>query len=443
MRRSLWLRIVLAQVGIALVLALALPLVVNRTIHEIGDDLTRRFLNDEAAQYLAAAAKAPADQQASPPQAGAIAVYMAAGKDRRRISGPLIADIAALTPAQLAREGFYHGPHSDFLTRPFGPAKTLVVAEDRRHPAVLLDDIAAHFVNRFAVIVPIALLLSTLASLLVLARAIQPIRQAAREARALDPIRPGTARLREDIVPTEIEPLVHTANELLDRALSSYEREKVFAATVVHELRTALSTISLRAELVPGGEARERVVEAVAHANDVVTQMLGLHGREEELMRGRPRPVSAVARDVIDDLDGLIRSSGHGHVRLRGGGEGPALLAPEALVRITVANIVENALRHTPADAEIAIICDDAAGQVVIADGGPGIRMRSGSDGRKIYSRADGAQSRGSGLGIAIVTRLIESAGGSIAFGTSETGGAAVTLGYPAAQSGAAEGTSA
>jgi signal transduction histidine kinase len=442
-RRSLWLRIVLAQVGIALVLALALPLVVNRTIHEIGDDLTRRFLNDEAAQYLAAAAKAPPDQLASPPQAGAIAVYMAAGADRHRISGPLIADIAALTPAQLGREGFYHGPHSDFLTRPIGPANTLVVAEDRRHPAVLLDDIAAHFVNRFAVIVPIALLLSTLASLLVLARAIQPIRQAAREARALDPIRPGTARLREDIVPTEIEPLVHTANELLDRAVSSYEREKVFAATVVHELRTALSTISLRAELLPGGEPRERVVEAVAHANDVVTQMLGLHGREEELMRGKPRPVSAVARDVIDDLDGLIRSSGHGHVSLRGGGEEPALRAPEALVRITVANILENALRHTPADAEIAIICDDAAGQVVIADGGPGIRMRSGSDGRKIYSRADGAQSRGSGLGIAIVTRLIESAGGSIAFGTSEAGGAAVTLGYPAAQSGAAEDTSA
>jgi signal transduction histidine kinase len=426
------LRLVLAQVAIAAVLALGLPFIVDRTIHDIGDDLTQRFLSGEAAQYLAAA-----QTGAVPPtgtKAGAIAVYLAQGDHLRRLAGPDIPDLAAVSPARLAREGFFHGPHSDFLTRPIGAGQTLVVAEDRRHPAVLLDDIIAYFFDRFVVIVPMALVCSTLASLWVLARAIKPIRQAASEARALDPIRPGKARLREDRIPTEIEPLVHTANELLDRAVSGYERERVFAATVVHELRTALSTISLRTELLPGGEPREKVVEAVAHASEVVTQMLGLHGREEELLRGRPQPVSAVARDVIDDLDGLIRSSGHGEITVRIIENGPARLAPDALVRITVANIVENALRHTPAGAEIAIICNDAAATITVADSGPGIRMRSGSDGRKIYSRADGSPSRSSGLGIAIVTRLIETAGGSIAFGTSENGGAAVTLSYPAVQ---------
>ncbi|WP_298165745.1 HAMP domain-containing sensor histidine kinase [Novosphingobium sp.] len=433
MIRSLWLRLVLAQVAIAFVLALGLPFIVNRTIREIGDDLTQRLLSGEAAEYLAAQ-RAGTVQTANSPKAGAIALYMAQGHHLRRLSGPDITDLSALTPARLSREGFYHGPHSDFLTRPIGPGQTLVVAEDRQHPAVLHDDIVAYFLDRFIVIVPIALVCSTLASLWALARAIRPIKQAARDARALDPIRPGTARLREDIVPTEIEPLVHTANELLDRAVSGYERERVFAATVVHELRTALSTISLRTELLPGGEPRDKVVEAVAHANEVVTQMLGLHGREEELIRGKPRAVSAAAQDVIDDLGGLIRSSGHGPVSLRCVDSGPARLAPDALVRITVANIVENALRHTPAGAGITILCDDAAATVVVADSGPGIRMRSGSDGRKIYSRADGSPSRGSGLGIAIVTRLIETAGGSIAFGTSEAGGAAVTLCYPAAQ---------
>lgn len=432
MRRSLWLRLVLAQVAIALVLALGLPFIVKRTIHEIGDDLTQRFLRGEAAQYLAAAQAGAVRPTGA--RAGAIAVYVTQGEHLRRLSGPDIPDLAALSPARLAREGFFHGPQSDFVTRPIGAGQTLVVAEDRRHPAVLHDDIVAHFLSRFIVIVPIALVCSTLASLWVLARAIKPIRQAAKDARALDPIRPGKARLREDLVPTEIEPLVHTANELLDRAVSGYERERVFAATVVHELRTALSTISLRTELLPGGEPREKVVEAVARANEVVTQMLGLHGREEELLRGRPQPVSAVARLVVDDLDGLIRSSGHSDIKVLLTGSGPARLAPDALVRITVANIIENALRHTPAGAGIAIICDDAAATVSVTDSGPGIRMRSGSDGRKIYSRADGSPSRGSGLGIAIVTRLIETAGGSIAFGQSESGGAAVTLSYPAAQ---------
>lgn len=432
MRRSLWLRLVLAQVAIAAVLALGLPFIVDRTIHDIGDDLTQRFLSGEAAQYLAAAQTGTVPPTGT--KAGVIAVYLAQGDHLRRLAGPDIPDLAAVSAARLAREGFFHGPHSDFLTRPIGAGQTLVVAEDRRHPAVLLDDIIAYFFDRFVVIVPIALVCSTLASLWVLARAIKPIRQAASEARALDPIRPGKARLREDRIPTEIEPLVHTANELLDRAVSGYERERVFAATVVHELRTALSTISLRTELLPGGEPREKVVEAVAHASEVVTQMLGLHGREEELLRGRPQPVSAVARLVVDDLAGLVHSSGHGEIKVLLTGSEPARLAPDALVRITVANIVENALRHTPAGAEIAIICNDAAATITVADSGPGIRMRSGSDGRKIYSRADGTPSRSSGLGIAIVTRLIETAGGSIAFGTSENGGAAVTLSYPAVQ---------
>jgi two-component system, OmpR family, sensor kinase len=283
--------------------------------------------------------------------------------------------------------------------------------------------------------VVVALVGSTLATLSVVARAMKPIRQAAREARALNPIHPGTARLREDLVPTEIVPLVHTANELLDRAVSGYERERVFAATVVHELRTALATISLRAELLASGAPRDKVVEAVTRASEVVTQMLDLHGREGELVGGERRAVSAIAEEVIDNLRTLIASSGHEPVTIMSAGEGPAQLAPQALVGITLANIVENALRHTPPGAAITITCDDAAATVTVADSGPGIRMRTGSDGRRIYSRADGAQSRGSGLGIAIVTRLVESAGGSIAFGASNSGGAAVTLRYPAATS--------
>ena len=433
MTRSLWSRIVIAQVAVALALALGLPVIVHQTINAVGDDLTQRFMSGEADQVMAMLDNPQAGEAMGGLHGGAVAIYMVAGSQIRRLSGPQIADIADLTPAQLARPLFLHGRYSDFLTRPFKAGQTLVVAEDRRHPAVLRDDITAQFMSRFAVIVMIALVCSTLASLVAVGRAMRPIREAASDARGLDPIRPGKARLREDLVPTEIVPLVHTANELLDRAVSGYERERVFSATVAHELRTALATISLRAELVADDEARDKVVEAVGRANGVVTQMLELHGRGSEPIAGDPRAVSDVADEVIEDLKAVAASSGHREVGMRKSASGAALRAPGALVRITLTNIVENALRHTPPDATITIICDDAVATVTVADSGPGIRMRSGSDGRKIYSRADGGQTHGSGLGIAIVTRLIESAGGSITFGTSHTGGAAVTLRYPAA----------
>lgn len=432
MTRSLWSRIVFAQVAVALALAFGLPIIVNQTINTVGDDLTERFMSGEADQYVAMLANPRAGEAMGGLHGGAVAIYMVAGQHFRRLSGPQIADIADLTPAQLTRAKFLHGRFSDFLTRPIKAGQTLVVAEDRRHPAVLRDDITAQFLSRFAVIVLVALVCSTLASLVAVGRAMRPIRQAASDARALDPIRPGKARLREDIVPTEILPLVHTANELLDRAVSGYERERVFSATVAHELRTALATISLRAELVADGVVRDKVVEAVDRANSVVTQMLELHGRDGKPIAGDPRAVSDVADEVIDDIKAVIASSGHGEVGVRRVGQGNPSLAPESLVRITLTNIVENALRHTPPDAAITVICDDAAATVIVADSGPGIRMRSGSDGRRIFSRADGGQTHGSGLGIAIVTRLIEAAGGAIAFGTSDTGGTAVTLRYPA-----------
>lgn len=412
MTRSLWSRIVIAQVAVALALAFGLPIIVQKTINTVGDDLTEHFMSGEADQVMAMLDNPQAGEAMGGMHGGAVAVYLVAGGYVRRLAGPQIADIADLTPAQLARPLFLHGRFSDFLTRPLKAGQTLVVAEDRRHPAVLRDDISAQFLSRFGVIVLVALICSTLASLLAVGRAMRPIWQAANDARALDPIRPGKVRLREDLVPTEIVSLVHTANELLDRALSGYERERVFSATVAHELRTALATISLRAELVADGEARNKVVEAVNRANGVVTQMLELHGRDGAPIAGDPRAVSNVAHEVIEDLRAVIASSGHHEVSVRQSASGAALRAPEALVRITLTNIVENALRHTPPDATITIICDDAAATVTVADSGPGIRMRSGSDGRRVFSRADGGQTHGAWRRVARPCRPVRCCGG-------------------------------
>ena len=53
MTRSLWSRIVIAQVAVALALALGLPVIVHQTINAVGDDLTQRFMSGEADQVMA------------------------------------------------------------------------------------------------------------------------------------------------------------------------------------------------------------------------------------------------------------------------------------------------------------------------------------------------------------------------------------------------------
>jgi len=427
---SLWSRIVFAQVAAALLLALGLPLVIDRTIHGIGDDLTRRFLSGEADRAIADGLIDRPASQAAIGATGAIAIYMVSGGDARRLAGPTIPDIRDASAARMAQRAFLHGTYSDFLARPLSRGRLLLVAEDRRHPAVLLDDITTRFIRRFAVIVPIALVFSTLASLIAVHRAMRPLAKAAAQARSIDLIRPGAARLATAGIPAEVEPLVHATNELIERAIAGYARERVFSATVVHELRTALSTISLRAELLPASASRDKVVDAVDRANRVVTQMLELHGKHGELVTGKPVAVSVTASELLEQLQILSDRCGRRIQQINLGSQSRCL-APQSLVETTLQNVVENAMRHSIPGSDILIVCDDDHARITVADAGPGIRMREGSDGRRVYSRADGISSGSSGLGIAIVTRLIESAGGSISFGRSDLGGTAVTLNYP------------
>ncbi|MDE2570724.1 MAG: HAMP domain-containing histidine kinase [Sphingomonadales bacterium] len=411
---------------IALILAVALPLTIDRTIHAIGDDLTRRFLAGVADRVT----RGGAGESAARPRS-ALAVYLFDAAGEHRLAGPPIADIAARPAPAGEADVFAHGPNSDFYERPMGAGRSLVIAEDRRHPGVLIDDITVRFIRRFAFIAPLALLLSTIATLLAMRLALRPVRRAAREADAINLAQPGDVRLDEGALPAEILPLVHAANVLLEQTTAAYRQERVFTATVVHELRTALATISLRAELLPEGEARTALAQAVQRAATVVDQMLELHLHAAEHSTGPGVAIDDAARAIVAEMRGLIERGGRRLVYESMQAAGAAAMVPTALIDVTLRNIIENAHRHSVAGGTIVVACDAAGATVSVSDDGPGINLREGSDGRRIYSRADGVSGGGSGLGLAIVTRSIEAAGGEIAIAPGPQRGTVVTLRYP------------
>lgn len=433
-RNSLWARIVLAQIAIGLVLAVGLPLTIDRTIRTIGDDLTQRFLASLADRVVGNDYRTIRPANAAGMGRGAVATYLIDGTGTHHLSGPPVTDIAQRPLPPMRGDKFTHGPRSDFYIRPVGAGRWLIVAEDRLHPGVLLDDVIIRFLRQFAIIVPISLLISTIASLLAVRSALRPVLQAAREAEAINSVQPSAIRLHEDAVPVEILPLVHAANVLLQRAAEAYEQERVFGATVVHELRTALATISLRAELLPPGESRNALAQAVERATKVIGQMLELHAGAAELTAGPGAPVGEVAMEIVEELRDVVLQGGRSLVFVTVDNAGEASSAPVALISVTLRNIIENANRHSVAGGGIEVLCDDAAGTITVSDAGPGMNVRQGTDGRRVYSRADGVASGGSGLGLAIVTRLMESAGGHISFAASQWGGTAVTLHYPSLQ---------
>jgi len=432
--RGLWARILVAQIGVALALSVVLPFLIGRVIQDIGDHQTRQFLSGEADRWIGAGG-------GSAGAGSAVTIYDIDGAGRQLRAGSPLPDVASAPLPPVPDRAFAHGPFSDFYVRATGPGRWTLVGEDRRHPAVLVDDVIAAFLQRFAIIVPLAVLASAAASLVAVNRALRPVRRAADEARAINAVHPGAARLHQAGVPDEILPLVHAANELLDRAAADFAREKIFAATVVHELRTALATISLRAEaLEAGSAARQSVMDAVERANRVVSQMLELHGRSAELQTGSMARIGAAVAGVVEPLQELARASGRAlHYRPGKDGALPALVS-RSLVELTLQNIVENALRHSLPGTDIEVECDPDSLTVSVSDQGPGLKLRAASDGRIVYSRADGVATGSSGLGLAIVTRLMETAGGSIEFSASAAGGTRIDLCYPEAGPGSARG---
>ena len=98
----------------------------------------------------------------------------------------------------------------------------------------------------------------------------------------------------------------------------------------------------------------------------------------------------------------------------------------EALFR-AVRNLVENAIRHTPAGVSIEVeVAVD--GVVRVLDDGPGVAESERDSIFRRFWRRDRRQSDSRGLGLAIVSRVAESHAGSIIVENRPTGGAAFTL---------------
>ena len=103
-----------------------------------------------------------------------------------------------------------------------------------------------------------------------------------------------------------------------------------------------------------------------------------------------------------------------------------------------LANLLRNALVHTPAGTpiEITVAREDADVRVDVRDHGPGLPTTDTAAPFERFWRAEGGRTRGragAGLGLAIVAEIVASHGGTVAAENAEDGGARFTVRLPAA----------
>jgi signal transduction histidine kinase len=313
------------------------------------------------------------------------------------------------------------------VARPIGDHMYWIqIGQDLAHRDVIIDDVVASFFPRVGWITFPILLLLLLIDILIVRRALDPVRHASTTAAAIGPTRTDV-RLSEQSMPAEIVPLVHAINQALDRLEAGFRAQRDFTADMAHELRTPLAIVRARVDSLDAGPLRDALRADLVGMTRTVNQVLDIAELESFTVGTDAKAdLHEVCADAVGFMAPLAVELGK-TIALTGA-SGPVWVQghPEALFR-AVRNLVENAIRHTPAGIAIEVEVL-AEGTVRVLDDGPGVPEADRDSIFRRFWRRDRTRGDSRGLGLAIVARVADAHAGSITVENQPTGGAVFTL---------------
>ena len=225
---------------------------------------------------------------------------------------------------------------------------------------------------------------------------------------------------------------------------ASEERLRRFLADASHELRTPLASIRGYAELFRIGAAArpEDVAKAMTRIEDesarmgvLVEDLLAL-ARLDEIRQPVREPVdlAALASDAVDDARAVAPDRA---IELAAPGNGAVVVDGDAgQLRQVLANLMRNALVHTPAGTriDVSVAARDGDALLAVRDFGPGLPTDDPSELFHRFWRADPGRGRGragAGLGLAIVAAIVTTHGGRAQAADAADGGARFEVSLP------------
>jgi two-component system OmpR family sensor kinase len=273
---------------------------------------------------------------------------------------------------------------------------------------------------------------------LVVGQGLTPI---ARLAAAIAARTPAAMEPVSEDVPLEVHPLVQALNDLLSRLRAALESQRQFVADAAHQLRTPLAALQLQTQLVERASSDAERLAALAELNSglqrttrVVQQLLTLAREEPGAVQSTPAPVrlDALIDSLVDEYRALAASNSIQLMVHRTVTEA-IVLGDEASLHTLLANVLDNALRHTPAGGTVTIAIErqDAALMVRIDDSGPGIAAQDRARVFERFYRGEGSEQPGTGLGLAIVKAIADRHDLKVCLDTSAAGGLSVRLKFP------------
>jgi two-component system sensor histidine kinase QseC len=338
-------------------------------------------------------------------------------------------------------QGFSTSRHDGVEWRVFSSwdrkRKVLVqVAEQQEARLDLLKGLGKALGWPFAIVLP----LLALAVWLGVGRGLRPLHElrgqlARRNPADLQPLDAAHA-------PQEVAPLVSELNRLLARIGDTMARERRLTADAAHELRTPLAVLSTQAQVArkaardaERNEALDALVAGADRAARLIEQMLTLARLEATGLGGSVQRVELreLARQALADAAPRALEKGI-DVALEDGPPAEVDAQP-MLLAILLRNLVDNAVRYTPAGGRIraSVRAGKEVAEIEVRDNGPGVPPDELPRLGERFHRVAGAAEPGSGLGLSIVLRIADLHAGRVRFAPGPDGaGLCVSVALPA-----------
>ena len=315
-------------------------------------------------------------------------------------------------------------------------AAVVQVAETRRKREALASRIISGVLLPQFAIIPLAVILVWLG----LSKGLAPL---SRLRSRIGERRPGDlSPIATRGVPDELRPMIVSFNDLMARLEQNLQAQQRFIADAAHQMKTPLTGLKTQTELAlrendPAQMHRslEQIARSTDRASHLIHQLLALARAESSHDK--------VHRFEMTDLDALARDVSRESVpralerRIDLGFEGadwPLLIdGVPLLLRQLLDNLIDNALKYTPADGRVTVrVQAGERATVVVEDSGIGIPEADRERVFEPFYRVLGTDADGSGLGLSICREIAELHRGDISLAPGEGGaGTRVAVVFP------------
>lgn len=237
---------------------------------------------------------------------------------------------------------------------------------------------------------------------------------------------------------TELQPIIRQLNAMLSRLEKSLAAEQRFTADASHELRSPLSAIQMRLQVLKRKyqedsqlrQALQMIQNDVNRGTQILENLLLLARLDPEHAEQLPKQqvnLKVLVQEVLQALQPFAQEKEiHWNLKL----EDAVIEANAELIFSCIRNLVDNAIRYTPMQGQVEIrtIVEGQNLQLLIENSGEGIQEEVVQRLGERFYRALGTRTQGSGLGLSICQKIMQLHTAKIDYAPSVLGGLKVSL---------------